>query len=71
MEATKKRKRKRRPYTPSTERLFTDSEVCYIRYAVNIEERSTREVGHEMNASHHVIWCIATGKTYKEVECEE
>ena len=63
-------KRKSRAYTPSTQRIFTDSEICYIRHAINVEERSTREVGKEMNASHHVIWCIANGTTYKEVECE-
>ena len=33
--------------------------------------RSTREVDKEMNASHHVIWCIANGTAYKEVECED
>ena len=67
----RKVKRRRRAYTPSKYRLFTDDEVCYIRHAVNVEERSTRDVAKEMNSSHHVIWCIATHKNYKEVECDE
>lgn len=64
-------KRKSRAYTPSTQRLFTDSEICYIRHAINVEGRSLREVAREMQSSHHVVWCIANGTTYKEVHCED
>ena len=32
-----KKRRKKRTYTPSTQRLFTDNEICYIRHAVNVE----------------------------------
>ena len=64
-----KKCRKKRTYTPSTQRLFTDNEICYIRHAVNVDNRSVRTVAQEMQSSHHVIWCISIGRTYKEVQC--
>lgn len=61
---------KRTKIVKSTNRRLTNEEVCRIlRRLARPDSPSLRVLAAEFHVSHHVIWCIAMGTTYKEVRC--